>query len=130
MLAYTKDEGTLAEVFADEKGGGISESCHNYGAVPVYFLSSYVLGVRRSAPVWKKELLINPRIGDLQYARGKVVTQFGVIGMDWQREENGKKLVVKVTGPNDIKYVWKIPNLGIKTDVFLNGKPIEVAEKD
>ncbi|MCH4147678.1 MAG: alpha-L-rhamnosidase N-terminal domain-containing protein [Prevotella sp.] len=127
MLAYTKDEGTLAEVFADEKGGGISESCHNYGAVPVYFLSSYVLGVRRSGSVWKKELLINPRIGDLQYARGKVVTQFGVIGMDWQREENGKKLVVKVTGPNDIKYVWKIPNLGIKTDVFLNGNPIEVA---
>jgi alpha-L-rhamnosidase len=122
VVNYTMIQGTLAEGFIDENSGRYPQSCHNYGASPVHFLSSYVLGVRRVEPVWKNELLINPRVADLQFARGKVVTELGVISMDWSKVENGKKLLVKVNGPANIKYRWDIPNLGMEAEIFLNGK--------
>jgi hypothetical protein len=71
MVLYQQDAGTLSESFTDEKGDGASESCHNYGSTPAYFLSSYVLGVRRIGTINEKQLLIEPRLGDLTFADGR-----------------------------------------------------------
>ena len=49
MVTNRMDTGTTTECFTDVNGG--SESCHNYGSVPAWFLSSYVLGVRLEGPV-------------------------------------------------------------------------------
>ena len=84
MVLYQQDAGTLSESFTDEKGEGASESCHNYGATPAYFLSSYVLGVRMAGSVMEKRLLIEPRLGDLTFAEGIVVTEFGPIPVSWK----------------------------------------------
>ena len=64
-----------------------SESCHNYGAVPAYFLSAYVLGVRVSGgPVHEPGTLrIEPRLGDISGASGAVVTELGVVNCSWSR---------------------------------------------
>jgi hypothetical protein len=51
---------------------------------PAYFLSSYVLGVRRDGPVQNKTLLIEPRLGDLTEAAGTVVTEFGPVPVSWE----------------------------------------------
>lgn len=87
MVEFLEDAGTLSESFVNDSGGGMNESCHNYGAVPAYFLSSYVLGVR--AEKWDDGwgLVINPRPADLSWAKGVVVTRFGLVSVGWRIEE-------------------------------------------
>jgi len=77
MVAGAPDIDTLWESFAD------SESCHNYGAVPAYFLSSFVLGVRLDGPAARGALLVEPRLGGLADASGAVVTELGVVRVAW-----------------------------------------------
>ena len=89
MVLYQQDAGTLSESFTDEKGEGASESCHNYGSTPAYFLSSYILGVRRIGTVNEKQLLIEPRLGDLSFAEGVVVTEFGPVPVSWRKSADG-----------------------------------------
>ena len=76
MLARN-DTGTLWESFQD------SESCHNYGSTPAWFLSTRVLGVRRDAPVGQRALVIEPHLGDLDAASGVVVTELGLVSVSW-----------------------------------------------
>jgi hypothetical protein len=94
MVEFLEDAGTLSESFVNDCGGGMSESCHNYGAVPAYFLSSYVLGVRteRSDDGWR--LVINPRRADLLRASGAVVTRFGLVSLEWVIDGNVWRLEV------------------------------------
>ena len=66
----------------DTLGGS---KAHCYGMVPAYYLSSYVLGVRRDQPVSEKRIVIDPRLGDLAFAEGKVGTEFGVVDVSWKR---------------------------------------------
>lgn len=79
MVSGSPDIDTLWESFQD------SESCHNYGAVPAFFLSSYVLGVRLDGPAARRALLVEPRLGDLTDAAGTVVTELGVVRVAWAR---------------------------------------------
>lgn len=94
MVEFLEDAGTLSESFVNDCGGGMSESCHNYGAVPAYFLSSYVLGVRteRSDDGWR--LVINPRRADLLRASGFAVTRFGLVSLEWVIDGNVWRLEV------------------------------------
>ena len=92
MLLAT-DIDTLWESFAD------SESCHNYGAVPAYFLSAYLLGVRIAGPVWEPGALrIEPRLGGLPAVSGAVVTELGVVNCAWSL--NSTALTFSVTLPS------------------------------
>jgi len=80
MLQRT-DTGTVTE-FLDQ--GGI-EPCHCMGAVPAYFLSTYVLGVRCEGVFPDLHLLVNPRPGDLTRAEGRVVTSIGLVPVSWEQ---------------------------------------------
>jgi len=77
------DTGTLTEGF---NGGA---ACHNFGASCAYFLSSYILGVRLIGPARDGKLLIEPRGSGLASARGKVVTELGVVPVAWS-QTNGQ----------------------------------------
>jgi hypothetical protein len=55
-------------MFLGRSGGG--SKAHIYGMFPGYFLSAYVLGVRRDAPVADKTIMIEPHLGDLAEATG------------------------------------------------------------
>ena len=79
MVEKGGDAGTLWESFRR------SESCHNYGAVPAYFLSAFVLGVRLDGPARNRRLLLEPRLGDLARAEGAVETEFGPVPVSWNR---------------------------------------------
>jgi alpha-L-rhamnosidase len=122
MVGHRQDAGTLCESFVDAGGGGGgggSEACHNYGAVPAYFLSSHVLGVRLNGPVWDKRLLIEPRLGDLTDAEGVVVTEFGTVSVLWQRV--GNELLFRLTTPAGITSVLRLPDANAAT-LMLDGK--------
>jgi hypothetical protein len=122
MVHFLKNTGTLAESFMDENGVGSTQACHNYGAVPAYFLSSYILGVRMDGPVWKKQLLIEPRLGDLSFAEGIVVTEYGAVAVSWKRSDNGKSLSYSLSIPNGVRATVRFPKLSDKTTLILNGE--------
>jgi alpha-L-rhamnosidase len=102
MVRQSNDTGTLWETFDG------SESCHNYGAVPAYFLSSYVLGVRLDGPVRNKRLVIDPRLGDLVHAEGVVVTEFGLVPISWKQQD--AELSFRVQVPKGVKATLRFPD--------------------
>jgi alpha-L-rhamnosidase len=115
MVRESDDTGTLWETF------GGSESCHNYGAVPAYFLSSFVLGVRLDGPVWDRRLVIEPRLGDLSHAEGVVVTEFGPVPVSWKRQDG--ELVFRFEVPKGIKATLRVPD-GDAATLVLDGQKV------
>ena len=120
MVELQQDAGTLSEKFVFADGSGASESCHNYGAMPAYFLSSYVLGVRRDGPVWEKKLLIEPRLADLTIAEGVVATEFGPVAVSWKRE--GDELSFQLEVPAGVTGSLRIPGGDPSSLVIGGGK--------
>jgi hypothetical protein len=84
---------------------------HGYGMFPAYFLSSYVLGVRKSDHGW----LIEPRLGDLHSAGGRVVTESGVVSVDWRLTSSGGKYHLEL--PKGMSATLHLP--GPPTDAHL-----------
>ncbi|MGL4853285.1 MAG: alpha-L-rhamnosidase N-terminal domain-containing protein [Phocaeicola sp.] len=109
MVTLQKDAGTLAESFVDHLGGGSHESCHNYGAVPAYYLSAYVLGVRTEKPVEEKEIVIQPHLGDLLFVEGDVVTEHGLVSVSWDRTEESQPFKFAITIPEGVKASLRLP---------------------
>ena len=122
MVKFMQDAGTLCESFTDAKGEGASESCHNYGSVPAYFLSTNILGVQMDGAVWDKKLLIEPRLGDLSFAEGVVVTPHGTVPVSWKKSSDGKSLHYKITIPKGIHATLHLPKISDKTTLTMNGK--------
>ena len=126
MVKERKDTGTVTEMFLDVLGG--CESCHNYGAVPAYFLSSYVLGVRLDGPVWRKSILIEPRLGDLQSAEGVVSTEFGPVKVEWKMTDGS--LGFGVTVPDGATANVRLPRLADTSKLTIDGKARPDAKTD
>ena len=124
MVRHQQDAGTLSEVFVDENGKGATESCHNYGAVPAYFLSSFVLGVRLDGPVWKKTIILEPRLGDLAFAEGVVVTEHGPVPISWKKSNDGKTLTFNFTVPLGVHATVRFPTFSEAPSLTLNGKAL------
>jgi hypothetical protein len=122
MVNFQQDAGTLSESFTDEKGEGASESCHNYGSVPAWFLSSCVLGVKTDGPAAEKQLLIEPRLGDLSFSRGVVVTEHGAVPVSWEKSANGASLNFDIRIPEGIHATVHLPMLSTKGTARMNGK--------
>lgn len=100
-------------------GGG--SKAHIYGMYPGYFLSAYVLGVRRDAPVSEKKLLIEPHLGNLKKAEGIVVTEFGPVTVCWNREcfsQSGE-----VTVPEGVSSTLALPRRG--NALLIDGKEVK-----
>ena len=95
---------TVWEDLPDRGGSKV----HIYGMVPGYFLSAYVLGVRRDEPVWNKSILVEPRHGSLSHARGVVVTEFGPVSISWTRSANGA-MSVEFTAPASTTVIVRLP---------------------
>ena len=122
MVRFLKNTGTLAESFMDENGVGSSEACHNYGALPAYFLSSYVLGVRRVGPVMEKRILFEPRLADLQFAEGIVSTEFGPVPVSWHQSADGKSLAFRFKIPRGVQAEIHFPKSADDATLTLNGQ--------
>jgi hypothetical protein len=85
-------------------------SAHCYGLFPAYFLSSYVLGVRRDGPVGEHRLLIEPRLADLSEASGTVVTEFGPVEVSWKKDAKGGEF--HLTVPAGVQATLRLPQGG------------------
>ena len=112
VVERSQDTGTVMEGF------GANEACHNYGAVPAYFLSSYVLGVRLDGPASNQRLLIDPRLGDLTRAEGTVVTEFGPVPVSWKRQD--RELAFRFEVPPGVHATLRLPD-GDPASLMLDG---------
>jgi alpha-L-rhamnosidase len=123
MVHFLQDAGTLSESFVNDQGGGMHESCHNYGAIPAYFLSSFVLGPRVTGPHGNRRLLIEPRPADLTYASGTVVTDLGPVPVSWTKHDG--KFDLSCTIPPGKNATLHLPITDGK--VTVNGVEVENA---
>lgn len=81
-----RGNGCLEEYWTAEPGLG--SRCHVWSATPTYDLSTEVLGVR----VRGGEVIVEPFLGDLEYARGAVATPVGFVRVSWSRDERWVEL--------------------------------------
>lgn len=123
MVHFLQDAGTLSESFVNDKGGGMHESCHNYGAIPAYFLSSFVLGPRVTGPHGNRQFVIEPRPADLTSASGTVVTDLGPVPVSWTKHDG--KFDLSCTIPAGTTATLHLPIMGGK--VTLDGGDVENA---
>jgi len=75
---------TCVENYTDERS-----DCHAWGSVLLYELPAVILGVQPAAPGYEK-VRIAPNPGYLDWAKGDVVTPYGMVHVEWRRDENGK----------------------------------------
>ena len=104
----------------EEFNGG--SKAHIYGMYPGYFLSAYVLGVRRAAPVAEHQLRIEPHLGDLTNATGVIITEFGPVPVAWQHP--GGSWQFTLTAPAHVKTVLALPYTDRRTTLTLDGQTV------
>ena len=116
---------TLAPDATPKFGPGTSLA-HPWSSGPTSGLSKYVLGVRPVSPGYKT-WLIEPQIGDLSRAKGRVPTPYGPIDVKWEQTARGLRLEISVpAGTTGTVGVPSSSSTGIVTD---NGQPIRKAQK-
>ena len=98
---------------------------HIYGMYPGYFLSTYVLGVRRDAPAADKSITIEPHLGALNAAEGVVATPFGPVQVSWKRE--GTTLNFSLEVPPGVNATLLLPFEAGKESVTLDAKIIPIS---
>jgi alpha-L-rhamnosidase len=114
--------GTAAEGF--ETQGYL---CHPFGLIPAYTLPGYVLGVRKPGPVWERTILIEPHPGDLLYAKGVGLTEFGPVPVEWKKE-GGNSISFRFEIPENTEAVIRLPKQGQQNMLNVNGLPKEFSE--
>ena len=103
------------------EGFSPGENCHEAGAVPAYFLSAFVLGVRLDEPATARHLLIQPRLADLKDAEGTVVTELGLVTVRWKRNEAGTVLDFGFDVPPGARATVALPDLDENAMIDLDG---------
>ncbi len=95
---------------------------HVYGMYPGYFLSAYVLGVRRDDPVAARSIVVEPHLGDLRRASGAVVTEFGPCQVGWERHESAIDFQCDV--PPRVRATLRLPVGSDQGSLILDGRRV------
>jgi len=85
-----------------ETWGRNASLCHGWSGAPGYILPAYVLGVRPTKPGFK-QFEVQPRVGNLKWASGKVPTPLGTIDVSWKLDERTGGFRCEVEVPKGAK---------------------------
>ncbi len=91
---------------------------HAWGAAPANLLPRYVLGVQPLTPGWSRAV-IQPQLGLLKGAEGKVPTPLGPVLVSWRKGDTFK---LSINLPPRMSAQVHLP-VGENTNVLVNGKP-------
>jgi len=72
---------------------GRTSLAHGWSTAPTYAISAYVLGMRPTAPGWRR-WTVEPQPIGLRFARGSVGTPHGSLGVAWRRVRGELRLTV------------------------------------
>ncbi|WP_068786250.1 alpha-L-rhamnosidase-related protein [Paenibacillus phocaensis] len=81
--------------------------CHAWGSVPVYEYAAETLGVKAAAPRFG-EIVMQPRIGKLNRAAGRVMTSQGAVDVAWRLEQSQFHLYAK--WPEHVPCTFRLPD--------------------
>jgi len=93
---------------------------HNFGSSAAYFFSANILGVTVKLPLHDDVIYIKPQLGDLSYAKGKVVTEHGIVPVSWKKDAN--EFSFKLSIPKTKKGIVNLPILSPESLLIINGK--------
>ncbi len=102
---------------------GEAREAHIYGSFPGYFLSAFVLGVRREGPVWERRLRIEPRLGGLSHAAGTVVTEFGPVPVSWTADSH--RLDFQAAVPANVQTTLSLPVTRANQTLRIDGRQVK-----
>lgn len=68
-----------------DRGSSPDGLCHGSSGTPTYFLPAEVLGIKPSTP--GGGVVIQPRVGDLAWAKGHIKTIAGFVDVEWRSED-------------------------------------------
>jgi hypothetical protein len=102
-------------LWADNREGYFTSLCHGWSAGVTHWLTRYILGVRPMAAGFSRTL-VEPHLGGLSWAAGRVPTPHGDIVLKVKKHEQGEAL--DITLPPDVQANVEIPG----TTVKVNGK--------
>ena len=77
--------------------------CHGWASGPTAWLSRYVLGLE-PADIGQTKVLVNPHLGNLEWAEGSYPTPYGTIWIRVSRDSGGRTVAV-VDAPRKIRLV-------------------------
>lgn len=77
--------------------------CHGWASGPTAWLTEHVLGIKVVAP-GSKTVVVDPHLGDLDYAEGTYPTPYGVIHVNHRKGANGQ-VVSEITAPKEINII-------------------------
>lgn len=78
--------------------------CHAWSSAPVYFLNRLILGVRPLTP-GGTEIELSPRLSDLSWAEGTVVTAQGPVQVSWRATDSTLNIAVKAPSTVQVRFV-------------------------
>lgn len=125
----TAGNDTFWEQFVQENG----TSCHAWSAAPTYILSRLVLGIRPLKPGYHS-YEVAPHPAGLTWAKGKIPTAHGTIGVGWKWEKRpagtsasntqGERFVLRLHNPVSGAVHVQLPERNGRppTAVRVNGK--------
>ncbi|MEK5163522.1 alpha-L-rhamnosidase C-terminal domain-containing protein [Paenibacillus sp. FSL R5-0527] len=90
--------------------------CHAWSSVPLAEFPATILGVTPAEPGFNV-INIEPRLGNLQWAKGSVATVQGIVDIDWRRD--GSRLFLNVKVPGSVAACVKLPD---GTEYMMQGK--------
>lgn len=115
MVRY--ETGTVSEGWT---GGSF---VHESGAHPSYFLSAFVLGVRTEGSRENRNLIIDPRLGDINFAEGTILTEFGPVDVKWHKSES-QILNFNINNRTDTPSKVTCRLSGTKNSLIVDGKSL------
>ena len=77
--------------------------CHGWSSGPVPFVAENILGIKALDAGYKK-VSVKGALGDLQYAKGRIPTPYGIIEVSHRALGDGKK-ETKVKAPEEIEVI-------------------------
>ena len=93
---------------------------HNFGMAPGPYFASHILGVRSEEDASKKTLIIEPRLGDLNFARGTVSTENGPVDVSWKKDQSASGLKFSFNLPQSITAKIGLPYHGTIKNLVIN----------
>lgn len=79
--------------------------CHGWSAGPTIWLTRHVLGIYPTEPGCKT-LVVEPHLGNLEYAKGTFPTPYGVVTVSHTKDKDGK-VISKIDSPKHITVILK-----------------------
>jgi hypothetical protein len=92
---------------------------HAWGAAPANLIPAYVLGVRPREPGFAR-ILVDPQLGDLAFAEGRVPTIRGSVQVKLAREASQIRIKLETPGNTRTDFVYRVAAEQVK-HVTVNG---------